>query len=380
MEVSAKELGMTKIRSATMAVVVAMALLGLLLTAQPLVLGLHAQAKPSAGDWQFTFSGDSRNCGDVVMPTIAADVLKHHPAFYWHLGDFRATFNFDEDIVHQPEHISRPLTISAYFNLEWQDFLDNQIAPFGEVPVFLGIGNHELAYPKTREDFIAQFADWLDKPELRAQRLKDDPRDHKLHIYYHWHQGNVDFINVDNASEDQFDSAQLRWIERLLQRDMTDPEIATVVIGMHEALPDGISDDHSMSQSAIGVESGRRVYQALLKVQREGHKHVYILASHSHFYMVNNFNTEYVRTHGGILPGLVVGTAGAQRYKLPAHAKDATVAQTNIYGYMLATVHADGTIDFDYRKLEETDVPAAIMNRYKPEFVHWCWVENTEAK
>jgi hypothetical protein len=371
---------MKRVRGAAIATVIGVALLAGLTAAQPLAPRLGAQTPASGGDWQFTFSGDSRNCGDVVMPTIAADVLKHHPAFYWHLGDFRATFNFDEDITHQPERIAKPLTISEYFDIEWQDFLDNQIAPFGDLPVFLGIGNHELAYPKTRSDFIAQFADWLDKPELRAQRLKDNPRDFKLHIYFHWRRGNVDFINVDNASEDQFDTAQLRWIEHLLQRDTADPGIATIVIGMHEALPDGISDDHSMSQAAIGVESGRRVYQDLLKVQRDGHKHVYILASHSHFYMVNNFNTEYVRTHGGVLPGLVVGTAGAVRYKLPPNAKDATVAQTNIYGYMLSTVHPDGTIDFEYHKLEETDVPPAILDRYKKDFVHWCWVENTEAK
>jgi hypothetical protein len=371
---------MNKIRGAAIAAIMGMALLGGMLTGNSSTARQSAQAPPSGADWQFTFSGDSRNCGDIVMPAIAADVQKLHPAFYWHLGDFRATYNFDEDITHQPEHIAKPLTINDYLNVEWQDFLDNQIAAFGDVPVFLGIGNHELAPPKTRDDFIAQFADWLEKPEIRAQRLKDDPRDHKLHIYYHWRQGNVDFINVDNASTDQFDAAQVRWIERVLQRDMADPNVATIVIGMHEALPDGISDDHSMSQSATGVESGRRVYQDLLRVQRDAHKRVYILASHSHFYMGNNFNTDYVSTHGGVLPGWVVGTAGAQRYKLPANAKDASVAQTNIYGYMAATVHADGTIDFEYHKLEETDVPQAIVDRYKQEFVHWCWAENKQAK
>ena len=371
---------MNRIQGATIAAAMGMALFGGMLAARPSSAKHGAQAPLTSSDWQFTFSGDSRNCGDIVMPTIAADIQKLHPAFYWHLGDFRATYTFDEDILHQPEHITRPLSISEYFNIEWQDFLDNQIAAFGDVPVFLGIGNHETTYPRTRDDFIAQFADWLNKPELRAQRLKDDPRDHKLHIYYHWRQANVDFINVDNATTDQFDAAQLRWIERVLQRDSSDPTVATVVIGMHEALPDGISDDHSMSQSATGVESGRRVYQDLLKVARDGHKRVYILASHSHFYLANNFNTEYISSHGGVLPGWVVGTAGAVRYALPAKAKDATAAQTNIYGYMLATVHADGMIDFQYRKLEETEVPLAIVNRYKQDFVHWCWVENTQAK
>src|ERR1051326_6776073 len=40
------------------------------------------------GTWRFIVSGDSRNCGDVVMPAIAADSLsKYQPSFYWHLGD-----------------------------------------------------------------------------------------------------------------------------------------------------------------------------------------------------------------------------------------------------------------------------------------------------
>ncbi len=346
------------------------------------LLGGIASAQTSApgATWQFTASGDSRNCGDVVMPMIAADVQRHHPAFYLHLGDFRATYTFDEDIQHQPEHLAHPLTIYDYQNSEWQDFLDNQIAAFGDVPVFLGIGNHELVQPKTRGDFIAQFGDWLEKPEIRAQRLQDNPRDHKIHIYYHWREHNVDFISLDNASEEQFDVAQLRWIELVLARDKSDPAVATIVVGMHEALPDSIADDHSMSQSPAGVQSGRRVYQDLSRLVEETHKHVYILASHSHFYMANIFNSEYIRSHGAVLPGWIVGTAGAVRYALPPESSEAAEAQTNVYGYLLATVHDDGAIDFQYQKLDESSVPAAIVNRYKQEFVHWCFAENSQAR
>ena len=39
--------------------------------------------------WTFAVSGDSRNCGDFVMPAIAARVKAQKDAFYWHLGDFR---------------------------------------------------------------------------------------------------------------------------------------------------------------------------------------------------------------------------------------------------------------------------------------------------
>jgi hypothetical protein len=341
---------------------------------------LAAQTPSSGGTWQFTVSGDSRNCGDVVMPAIAADVARHHPSFYWHLGDFRATYTFDEDILQQPAHMLRPPTISEYLRNEWPDFLDNQIAPFGDLPVFLGIGNHETIAPKTREEFIAQFADWLDTPVLRAQRLGDNPRDHQLHIYYHWRERNIDFINMDNATDDQFDAAQMEWFEDVLARDVADSNIATVVVGMHEALPDSISEDHSMSQSPTGVESGRRVYQELLRAEKSGHKRIYVLASHSHFYMANIFNTEYVHQHGGVLPGWIIGTAGAFRYPLPPNASAAAAAQTNVYGYLLANVKADGSIDFQFQKLEEDSVPAAVVKRYEQKFIHWCWTQNSDAR
>jgi len=43
-----------------------------------------------------------------------------------------------------------------------------------------------------------------------------------------------------------------------------------------------------------------------------------------------------------VLPGWIIGTAGAQRYKLPAETTPAQHAQTNVYGYMIATVARDG--------------------------------------
>ena len=78
------------------------------------------------------------------MPGIAETAKKNQAAFYWHLGDLRAIYTFDEDIVHQPEHIAKPLTIADYETIAWPDFIDSQIAPFGTIPFFLGIGNHEI--------------------------------------------------------------------------------------------------------------------------------------------------------------------------------------------------------------------------------------------
>jgi len=339
---------------------------------------VRAQDDTSAS-WTFAASGDSRNCGDVVMPAIAAGVAAHHAAFYWHLGDLRKIYDFDEDMQHEPEHIAKPMTIIQYEEIAWPDFIANQVSAFGSTPFFLGIGNHETIPPRTRELFVQQFADWLDKPDLREQRLKDDPANHMLEPYYHWIDRSVDFINLDNASADQFDTAQMRWFEGVLRRDRGNADIRNVVVGMHEALPESISSGHSMNESAQGTESGRRVYNDLLKMQNDAHKHVYILASHSHFYMANIFNTDYWRSHGGVLPGWIVGTAGAVRYPLPPNYKDADDAETNVYGYLLGAVQPDGQIRFTFEKLAPSDVPAAVTQRFMPNFVNWCFEQNSQA-
>ncbi|MBZ5549601.1 MAG: metallophosphoesterase, partial [Acidobacteriia bacterium] len=187
-----------------------------------LLLALLAAATQAQQPWTFAVSGDSRNCGDVVMPAIAAGVLHDHAAFYWHLGDFRAIYDFDQDYK---QLIGSPRVID-YQNGAWDDFIQNQLTPFGDTPVFLGIGNHELIPPKTRPDFLIQFADWLDTPELKQQRLQDNPKDHRLRTYNHWPRAGIDFINLDNASPDQFDQDQIAWFERVLRADAADPSIA----------------------------------------------------------------------------------------------------------------------------------------------------------
>jgi Calcineurin-like phosphoesterase len=336
----------------------------------------NPSADPSSTAWNFAVAGDSRNCGDVVMPAIAAGVAQDHAAFYLHLGDFRKLSDFDEDLQHQPKYIASPLSISTYEAIAWDDFLQSQIATF-TVPVFLGIGNHELVWPHTRDMYIIQFADWLDTPMLKNQRLADDKNNHQLKPYFHWIQGGIDFISLDNATDDAFDETQIRWLERTLELDAGNPKIQTVVVGMHEALPDSISSNHAMDESEAGLISGRRVYRDLLAIQNNSQKRVYILASHSHYYMEGIFNTEYWRVNGGVLPGWIVGTAGAYRYALPRSKPEATVAETNVYGYLVGTVKPDGEINFTFRKLQESDVPPPVLNEYKADFVHWCFEKNS---
>ena len=339
-----------------------------------LIFTLLTAAAHAQQPWTFAVSGDSRNCGDVVMPAIAAGVNHDRAAFYWHLGDFRAIYDFDQDY----RQLTGSPRVIDYENGAWDDFIQNQLTPFGDTPVFLGIGNHELIPPKTRPDFLIQFADWLDAPELKQQRLKDNPKDHRIHTYYHWQRAGIDFINLDNASPDQFDQDQIAWFERVLHADVADASIATVVVGMHEALPDSISKGHSMSDSPQGEASGRRVYTDLLSLQQTSHKNVYVLASHSHFFMDGVYNTGYWRANGGVLPGWIVGTAGAVRYALPPDAADAKAAKANVYGYLLATVSPDHTIDFKFHEVAETAIPAAVVTRFSADFVHQCFAANRQ--
>jgi hypothetical protein len=338
------------------------------------------QAQDSSHTWNFAVSGDSRNCGDVIMPAIAADAKKHEPAFYWQLGDLRRTSGPDEDFVAEKSHEGKPADLAEYEKDEWDDFIQNQIQPWGDVPYYLGIGNHETTAPKGRAAFVEKFHAYLDRPDLREQRLKDNAKDEEPHTYYHWMRDGIDFIFLDNATEDQFDATQMRWIEDVLKRDREDAAIHTIVVGMHEALPESISENHSMNQSKAGVESGRQVYEILLKMQNDSHKVVYVLASHSHYFMDGIFNTPYWNTHGGVLPGWIIGTAGAQRYPLPPAAGDAKEAKTNVYGYLLATVNPAGdppsTIKFKFEEIKEGAIPDEVVQHFTKATVHECFVGN----
>lgn len=353
------------------------------LTLAILALSLLAQAAdshPTTQTWYFAVSGDSRNCGDIVMPAIAADALKHDVAFYWHLGDLRKISSPDEDFIQEHAREGKPADLAMYEDGAWDDFIANQIKPWGDTPFFLGIGNHEVVPPKTRTAFVTEFHQYLDRRELREQRLKDDPQATQPKTYYHWIRDGIDFVYLDNAVGSEFDPAQMQWIERVFDRDREDPAIHTIVVGMHEALPESISSNHSMDESPQGVQTGRQVYEMLLKMREDAHKTVYVLASHSHYFMENIFNTAYWKANGGILPGWIIGTAGAERYPLPPNARDAKAAKTNVYGYLLATVNrpgeTPGTIQFDFKELDEDKIPSSVVERFTKPFVHQCFIGN----
>lgn len=345
-----------------------------------LIVLFSSAALAQEGSWSFAVSGDSRNCGDVVMPAIAAGASQEHAEFYWHLGDLRAIFAPDEDYLHEPEHRGKPRNLAQYLSDAWDDYIQNQLSFFGDMPVYVGIGNHETLAPKTREEFISKFEHWLDSPTLEKQREADDPKDKSVHSYFHWIEGGVDFIYLDNATPDEFDASQVAWFEGVLERARTNPQVHSIVAGMHAALPDSLAIGHSMSDTVAGTQSGRQVYTDLLQFGQMTRKHVYILASHSHFYMSGIFDSDYWNAHGGVLPGWIVGTGGAMRYPLPPTARRAKQALQKVYGYLLGTVHRDGTIDFTFKKIKRSDVPDEVAQRYTPEFVDYCFNENTDFK
>jgi hypothetical protein len=346
----------------------------LLLLAIPLCLPAQ---NPPTPVWKFAVSGDSRNCGDVVVPAIAAQVLASESTFYWHLGDFRAIYMVDEDMAPPPAlDLNTPsLDMASYLPNAWPDFIEQQIRPFGKTEVFLGIGNHELISPKTRSGYVAQFKSYLNSPRLAAQRQADgDPAGART--YYHWIMNHTDFLTLDNA-DSSFDPDQMNWIRARLAADRKASEITTVVVGTHEALPGVKGMSHSMCDSGAGIASGREVYNLLWDLQQSG-KHVYVLASHSHFVMDDVYRTPYWGDH--VLPGWIVGTAGAIRYRLPAGVAGATIARTDVYGYLLATVMSDGSIQFEFQQLSLDDLRRANAGSHPDALVGWCYNENANQK
>jgi len=347
------------------------------------------------GSWRFVVSGDSRNCGDLVMPAIAAQAIeKYQPAFYWHLGDLRAIYKIDEDMAGAAQKTGQALSCESYHKTAWQDFIDHQIVPFGTTRFYLGIGNHEVIPPKSKAEFSMQFKDWLLTPRLQMQRqdmaeigaAKTGPcgkiaRQPYLTAatYYHWIRNQVDFIYLDNSSS-VFSSDQLDWFDCILDRAHSNDAVKAVVVGMHEALPASRASNHAMCDDSIqdpivkkqSCESGTHVYDALVEFNKT--KHAYLLASHSHFYMKGIFDNQPSATR---LDGWIVGTAGAVRYPLPPGTQPGPDAFTDHYGYLLGTVE-NGDIRFEFQEVRESDIPQAARQQYPQTVVSWCFVKNSQ--
>jgi hypothetical protein len=358
-----------------------------------LSVGMSTKAQDTSPlTWRFAVSGDSRNCGDVVMPAIAKSVLEHKVEFYWHLGDFRLGYAIDDDMKNSGNF---PANLVDYQKKAWEDFISQQIAPFGSLPVHLGIGNHELYFHGTtdaddelsHQEFIKKFSQWLGGSKT---------------AYYHWTVRQVDFISMDNSRNAGFEPEQLSWLETVLKEDAADSNVRAVVVGMHRALPNSLACGHSMNgdpynsaeDNRKSTESGRAAYQQLWRFHNTAGKGVYVLASHSHFFMENIFNTSYWNNRNETNPdilkqqseksettlnGWLIGTAGAVRYKLPDNLDPNTRAVSYVYGYLLGEVSSDGSISFHFEQVTEDSLPSDIKTKYGAKFVDFCFLNNRDA-
>jgi len=78
------------------------------------------------------------------------------------------------------------------------------------------------------------------------------------------------------------------------------------------------------------------------------------------------------------LSGWIIGTAGAVRYALP---KDPpSTAKTDVYGYLVGTVSADGSVQFTFQEVHSSDVPQYVWQRYPASSVRWCFEHNSQNK
>lgn len=344
-------------------------------------------ALAAPGSWYFAVSGDSRDCGDLVMPKIARDLESRRaqtPAqFYWHLGDLRGMYRIDCDMLKRkyPKYdcVARPAAglqfndFNDYLKAAWDDFIQQQIKPFGSTPFILGIGNHELIN-RTREDFECKFSDWLRQPPLVAQFKKDLKRGVPSlagNTYFHFVRQGVDFIYLDNAdAEGFFSPEELTWLARVLAEDAKDKSIRTIIAGMHDALPLSTERGHAMDQSCKGFCSGMQAYDMLWNAQNltaaDGkRKHVYVLSSHSHFFRENIYDTQEHK--GKVLPGWIVGTAGAEQYK--------QASERISYGYMSVEVKPDGTIGTRFNEVTR-DSPPLATGAGAEELTAFCFDQN----
>ncbi len=345
--------------------------------------------------WLMAVSGDSRDCGDIIMPKIARDIADKNAQtpveFYWHLGDLRGMFRIDCDVLKRKDpnavcNVS-PLDMNkaelrqylddfnGYLKISWDDFIEHQIDPFGQTPFVLGIGNHELIN-RTREDFRLRFSKWLTQPLITSASkwdAKNKITASSGNTYFHFVKNGVDFIYLDNAGyKDDFSAEQLAWLAQVLKADAKDKSIKTIIAGMHAALPQSSERGHAMDATCDGLCSGLTAYDLLYQAQNLSatnsaqRKHVYVFSSHSHFFRENIYNT--TEHQGKVLNGWIIGTGGAEQYLR-------TTTERIMYGYLLVEVRPDGTINPQFREVGRDSQPLAT-GPGATEITDFCFQQN----
>jgi len=77
-----------------------------------------------------------------------------------------------------------------------------------------------------------------------------------------------------------------------------------------------------------------------------------------------------------VVPGWIVGTAGAVRYRLPAATGSDRKAMTDVYGYLIGSVMSDGSVYFSFQQLKVEDLLRANQGRFPDPLVAWCFDHN----
>ena len=338
------------------------------------------QSTPSGASWRFAVSGDSRNCGDVVMPAIAAGVARDQAAFYWHLGDFRAIYTFDEDIEHQPEHLGKPLTISDYENLAWQDFIDSQLAPFGKLPVFLAMGNHEAVPPKTRERASAAVCRLAEHAGDRAPAIAGRSA----------RPSHEDLLPLDRARRGVLHAGQrharpVRPRPVALVRARAGARLRRSQRGHDRGRhARGLAGQHRRVAQHAGFSGGNRERAARLCRLAAGAERGAQTRVRSRqplaFLSWTAFSTRNTcgRT-GACCPDGSSGRPGRCATFCRPTPKTPTRRKPTCTAICSPPSQPSGEIHFDFKKLAESDLQAAVGKRYQADFVHWCFAQNTEA-
>jgi hypothetical protein len=158
----------------------------------------------------------------------------------------------------------------------------------------------------------------------------------------------IDFITLDNA-DGFFPPAELVWLSKVLALDAADDSVRTIVVGMHATLPYSKVRWHGMDSSCAGLCSGQQAYDLLFRAQELAgppgkRKNVCVFSSHTHDFVENAYDTP---EHAGqVLPGWVIGTAGALMYR-----------DTIKYGFLRVEVLTDGTLRPLFREVGPESPP-----------------------
>ena len=116
-----------------------------------------------------------------------------------------------------------------------------------------------------------------------------------------------------------------------------------------------------MDRTCESFCKGKRVYAMLERFRGSG-KQVLVLASHSHYVEPNAYDTPELQGH--VLPGWIIGTAGAEQYRLDIR-----------YGYLLVEVKPDGTLSASFEQVTR-DSPPLVTGEGGTQLTNYCFEKN----